>query len=378
MNMLMKSCWPTYDQKLLLQAVILEEEKALNAWKEWTTLVDFDNIDYGSQRLIPLLYSNLSKLEIHDPIMKRYKGIYRKFWAKNHLLFHSAEPVLATLQEAGIETLLFKGSGLILTHNFDIALRPMDDIDLLVHPEDVEKAVKIIEQLGWQSKSETAINVNPTTKDVSFRNSSGQFLDLHLHSLSAVKWGKHEMEYWSRALPSILNGLPVKVMGYTDQLIHTIVHGLYWNQIPPIRWIVDAAILLENQSALLEWDYLIEQSRELHAVLPMLEGLRYLQENMGASVPEYVFQSLEHIPVSPMEKWYYRLSTKRPMPVLTNILLQIIGYLVYRQEEYSFPGFLRYMQYKWELDHLWQVPFDVIRRISRSIATEFSSYRGRI
>ncbi len=59
--------YPTRQQELLLRAALLDGDSARESWKEWRSAIDIDLIDLGSQRLLPLLYRNLNRLEIEDP-----------------------------------------------------------------------------------------------------------------------------------------------------------------------------------------------------------------------------------------------------------------------------------------------------------------------
>ena len=187
-----------------------------------------------------------------------------------------------------------------------------------------------------------------------YHDSKGHFIDLHWHSLMNVKTGKHEKGYWERSFSGFINEIPIEVMGITDQLIHTIVHGIRWNPIPSLRWIADAIIFLENSESSIQWDYLIEQSENLQATLFMFQGLRYLKKEFEVSVPDYVLQSLESFPVSSQEYWNYQLYTKKPVPVFGQFILKIFRYLAYHRGQYPFPGFLRYLQRTWGLKHIWQ------------------------
>jgi hypothetical protein len=38
-----------------LEAALLQDERAIQAWRAWKPLVDEDNLDEGSHRLLPLL-----------------------------------------------------------------------------------------------------------------------------------------------------------------------------------------------------------------------------------------------------------------------------------------------------------------------------------
>src|SRR5574341_997684 len=78
-------CWPDRRQRLLLRAALLADGDALDAWQAWKSEADFDQLDYGTARILPLLYRNLTFLQIHDPFLRRLKGIYRRTWYANQL-----------------------------------------------------------------------------------------------------------------------------------------------------------------------------------------------------------------------------------------------------------------------------------------------------
>ncbi len=75
---------------------------------------------------------------------------YYETLARNTLLLRELARILEAFDAAGIETIVLKGAALAQTVYEDIGLRPMNDIDLLVRPEDVEKAVAIMRRLDYQ------------------------------------------------------------------------------------------------------------------------------------------------------------------------------------------------------------------------------------
>lgn len=101
-------CWSRPDQMLLLRAALLDGEAALEAWRRWREGADLDGVDPGSFRLLPVLWHDLSRLGVDDPILERCRGIFRHAWSKNHLLLHRVRPVLAALEDSGIRALVLK------------------------------------------------------------------------------------------------------------------------------------------------------------------------------------------------------------------------------------------------------------------------------
>ena len=89
------SSFATKDQELLLRAALLKGADAVEAWNEWKSAVDWEgHLDNGSFRLLPLLYTNLKRLEVRDPLMGKLKGIYLKAWYENQRLFFEASKIL--------------------------------------------------------------------------------------------------------------------------------------------------------------------------------------------------------------------------------------------------------------------------------------------
>jgi len=125
-------CWPTPEQEFLLKAALLDGDIAIRAWKDWAAAVNFDLLDAGSQRLLPLLYWNLSRQNVQHHVLEVYKGFYRMAWYKNQLLLHRLNNVLRLFTCRKIPAVLLKGTAMAHLYYKNWALRPMNDFDLLV------------------------------------------------------------------------------------------------------------------------------------------------------------------------------------------------------------------------------------------------------
>ena len=117
-------CWPTPAQLLLLRAALWRGEDALAAWTEWAAHADLDRLDEGSHRLLPLVYTNLHALGLAHPWLNRLKGLKRRTWYENRLLFHHMLPVAQAFESAAIKTLALKGPALATLYYPDLGARP--------------------------------------------------------------------------------------------------------------------------------------------------------------------------------------------------------------------------------------------------------------
>ena len=134
--------WPDPDDALLLRAALLDGVDAIMAWREWHAGACYDPIDYTQQRVLPLLYNNLRRLGINDLIMDRYRRELRNFWAINQQLYAFAAKNIRVLEQQNIRSIVLKGIPLSHCYYAHAGLRPMSDVDILVHREDAEAATR--------------------------------------------------------------------------------------------------------------------------------------------------------------------------------------------------------------------------------------------
>jgi len=362
-----QNCMPTKSQENLLKAALLDGDEALEAWNAWRTETNLADIDYGTQRMLPLLYMNLQRMGIQDTLLTQFKGVYRRCWVSNNLLFKNAASFIRLLHASNISTMIFKGAGLILLLDLNLALRPMDDMDILIPQESVSQVITFLQELGWQPKHPQENSFNPTKHAIAWTDGKGNNIDLHWFSLDHLMAGKFEPGYWSRSLQNNLYSIPVQVMDATDQLIHTCVHGIRWNPVPSFRWVSDAIMLIRNSKYPIQWDYLTEHACQRHLTLPLSDGLRYLKDSFNIPIPEDVLQQLSDIPVSAQEKRFYHRLTHKPLPILGAAVLLTDQYQIKFKDQFAFPGFLRYLQRRMELTHLWELPPILLYRLWRRI-----------
>jgi len=278
--------WPTPDQMLVLRAALFDDASAKDAFLTWVRSIDLEeNFDGGTFRLLPLLHANLLRQGIEHPLMNRLKGVYRMAWYKNLQLFHAVSPVLATLQSAQIPIFLLKGIPLALKYYPSHAQRPMADVDILVPQQRVIEADAILRGLGF-----TADIGRPVADCLRFTHSLDYYqgdiskIDLHwrvlpFHRLSA------ESVYWNTAQPLDFNGLDSLMPDPTRLLFHTVVHGVCWNPLPPVRWIADSVFILRGAGSSIRWDELVEFAHQQCAVNRLLPGLSFLKEKLDVDIP---------------------------------------------------------------------------------------------
>lgn len=372
-------CWPTPNQELLLRAALLQGEPALDAWNEWRRTVNIDVIDYGSHRMVPQLYRNMQRHGIKDPLMDRMKGVYRYYLYKNEILMHRIGSLLAAFEAAGIQTMVLKGAALIPLYYKESGLRPMLDADVLVHAPQAEQAMEVLAKLQWKSFrfGQPQIRI-PIVHSTPFEDGGGRQMDLHWHLFWECFNACDDEDYWETAVPIQVGGSQTLALGPTDQLLHTCWHGARWNEVPPIRWVADAMAILGASAAEIQWESLLKKAQRHHIVLPVKDSLEYLKKKFDAPVPDTVLKSLSAVRISNMERENYELTLNPMAPPTTSKILRML-YYDYRwlssstSSRFKTLVFAKHLQAKWNIDHLWNVPFYMSMRMIRRVTTARSA-----
>lgn len=264
---------PNPAQESLLKAALLEGEEAVLAWRAYLNQVDFDKTDYGSSRLLPLVYRNFQQMGHEAPYLGRMKGIYRLTWAENQKKFQTLSALLQAFREAQIPALLLKGAALTLLCYRDFGLRGMGDLDLAVPVSKALEAVAILEKLNWSPELEFQ-KIQVALHAAHFKSPHGEDLDLHWHILFRRCEEEYDRLFWEGARPVLHQGESLLTLQPSDHLLHACIHGAAWSPSSPLRWVADCIFLIRNCE--IDWERILRLAAQLHMVPTLQATLPYL------------------------------------------------------------------------------------------------------
>ncbi len=365
--------WPAWEHELLLRAALDHGPAAAEAWRQWRAAVSYEHLDQASYRLLPLVYRRMRQEGIQDPLLGFMRGVHRRTWHDNHLLFHRAQALLRAFHAAGIPTLILKGPALTLLYYRDYGLRPMGDFDILTPTAQAHAALRLMSEQGFKASLYAGKPFKPVYVAVinafGFVDGQGTEVDLHWHLLHECCWPDADEPFWAGAIPVMVGDTPSLALQPADQLLHTCVHGLRWNPMPSVRWVADAVTLLRAAPDL-DWTRLVSLAQRLELVIILREALTYLHGKWAAPVPPDVLARLDGLPVSPGEPLEYAVTTRPPESL--GPLLRLRAH--YRRYRRTFRprwlgeqplGFARYLQYSWGLESVGAVPRYALRWATR-------------
>jgi len=133
----------------LLEALLLPEPLARQAWEQWRATVDLDTLSYVGQQLLPALSPAFPEWLESDPDAAIFKGIVRRVWSQNQLLLRRAVDLEAVLRQAGVQPLIAGPLAWSLRVPAP-AVRPIPHLTFLVPRADVRKAAGALVQADWE------------------------------------------------------------------------------------------------------------------------------------------------------------------------------------------------------------------------------------
>jgi len=309
----------------LLTAALHPDERGAAAWRALRPRFDVDLADGEQVRVLPLVLRTLAATGLDDPDLGRMTGLRRLGWMRSMLVLQRATAVVAALREAGIESMALKGTALASSAYEHTSLRPMADADLLVRPVEVPRALEVLASLGYQVPVTADRRYLLLRHGLALGSDEGGHLDLHWmahralappgisRTFPALPWeaALPVDEWWSRARTIDLNGVDVRIPSSTDLLLHVCLHGVLGASAGRLRWVPDAAAILE--SGAVDWPLLVAQARRRRVTATLGVGLHYLREGQDVPIPVEVIDELLAVRRSPRSRLAEHWST-RPLP----------------------------------------------------------------
>ena len=296
------SCWPDEFEVLLLRAGLCEMPQAVDAWKNFCERIDdFEDLPEGCFRLLPLVAGRLQDCTKTLPHLQRIHGVLRYAWAQNQCLLGNLTPHLLAMQEAGIDFLFLKGASLAEIYRERRSVRPMADLDILIHPEDVVRTVELLRQRGCTTPTtvslETLADLIRFRHELTMTTATGGQVDIHWHLVSDARHPEVQEQFWSDAIPCRLGRISAKSLDRTDQMLHACLHGAVWNEVSPVRWLADCVMLMR---AGIDWNRLERQARQLEHVQPVRDTILYLN-TLEVGLPAAVAAHWQRVKITRLE-----------------------------------------------------------------------------
>ncbi len=320
-----------------------------------------------AEHVAPLLYRVIGGRGILSP--QAEEMLRWGYWisvARSLALFQELEKVLRAFSYQAIPVLLLKGAALGPAVYGDPALRPLGDLDLLVRPADVPRALGILASNAYRPVRPPLHSTTLTADETQILlRRGGTSLELHWELLDSPDHRYHlPMEpIWSNARPLSIGTSSAWMLGPEDQVIYLCAHLVLHHSDgrPHLLWFHDIGEVIAHDAGKLDWSTVLERAGRYNLLLPLRRVLPQLAADWQVPIPPAVLEQLREMPHSPAER---RLSSRliaRRRSVARRFWDNLAGRPVWTDRlrfawSNLFPS-PAYMRERYGIRHLWLLPF---------------------
>ncbi len=262
-------------------------EKAV--WHRLSCLVSYHLKTEDSSKLVP------------QPVLQKLQHLTHWSLARNMLLQEGLFQLVSALNREEIPVIVLKGAALLGTIYEDISLRPMIDLDILVHPEHLTQAEAIALDQGytqfWDQDTHDKAIINQRHLPNLINVEKHVLLEIHQHIVDSNEPYYFDLsDFWARARPLKTLGAGALTLAPEDLLIHLSIKFLldrHYQSNSALGQLCDISEIILHYSDTLDWN-LIEKVAEENGITSGLHFVLYACERLlDTQVPVSVLQKLQ-------------------------------------------------------------------------------------
>lgn len=253
----------------------------------------------GQHGLAPLLYWNLNahcSEAVPPSILNQLRSQFQSNVQRNLFLTGELLKLIHLFEKSDIPAIAYKGPVLAISAYGNLALRTFDDLDIVIHPQDVLRAKELLVSNGYGPRTHLT---DRQEKDLlkfayayEFDRPDGLFwVELHWGFAPSRFYLPLNMEdVWDRAESINLGGIPVYNLGPEVSLMILCFHLAQhcWRGTEQFRWICDLAELIRRYPTL-DWDWILEQANVSGSRRMLFLGLFLAHDLLDAPIPAEIW-----------------------------------------------------------------------------------------
>jgi hypothetical protein len=270
----------------------------------WPAVLDLA----AAEQVAPLLHRAWRDAPgLPEKARARLHRAYVETAARNTLLLDELARALDRLDQADVPVIVAKGAALAETLYGNPALRPMVDIDLIVHGADLDRAIAALGPLGYGAPpaelapgarlaydNEVSLG-RPDPRAVPIELHWSLFDDPHYQRRVPMGW------FWATTEAASVAGRPARVLGPDALLLHLCGHLWLHHAGAGLLWHHDVAELLTRRAGDLDWPSVVRFAADWDLVRPLRAVLAAVAADWAAPVPATVLEALAAREPSPDE-----------------------------------------------------------------------------
>ena len=287
---------------------------------DFLKLVEIANYEYlTSAFFYQLDKNNFFKTNSDEELFTYLNEIFRINANRNTQIVTQLKEVVSLLSSAGIEPLLLKGSASLIENDYEhIGIRFLSDIDLMVHPEQIEEAYTLLMNVGYK-KVDIEFSGHDSYHHLWPIEKEGMPAMVELHR--RIMGGHSTFEYIPFSMSTSYKSensdfLDAWVLNPTYKLYHAFLHtelddDNYNLKDLDLRHVYDFTVLTKKYYDKVDWNELDKLIRSLKLLNNFQAYLYMCKELFGLTTPLTVDNKKVHSDYNKVLKSYELQGTVR-------------------------------------------------------------------
>jgi hypothetical protein len=246
----------------------------------------------------PLLYHRLTTCHTDTPIpmdvLLELRRGYLQNSGRNMHLYHELGKVLESFEQADIPVITLKGAHLAEVVYGNIALRPMNDVDLLVRKEDLERVEKSLLKIGYiPAECERRVATGNHHFVYSLPDKK-MTVEIHWNLIPSTDPFRIDMDgQWSRSRTAIFGKIEVSVLCPEDLLLYLCLHASKHQFDIWLKPFCDISATIWLYGEEIDWNQVRICSGQAGINNGVYLALRLARELLGTPVPETFLDAIK-------------------------------------------------------------------------------------
>ena len=286
--------------ELLLYCLRMDSDETKGARLEELSTSDWEAIIQESVRhgVTPLLYHRLRTFHRGTPILtnvvQRLRQSYLQSASRNMRLYHKLGKVLEILRHGNIPVIVLKGAHLAELVYGNIALRPMGDVDLLVHKADLLRV------------EATLLGINATPLDY-YRligkdnhhfgyvlQDCGLHVEVHWNFLPSMYPFNIDIDgQWERSRPAIIAGVEVSILCPEDLVLYLCLHASNHLFEIGLKPLCDIFETIQHYGTEIDWKQVKLRCQQWGIEKCVYLTLKLARDFLGTALPDDLLKAIQ-------------------------------------------------------------------------------------
>lgn len=283
-----------YLMTLLLEDPSEREQLTALTHDSWTTIIE----EAIAQRLAALLFRQLNHSNdqhlVPSHVLQRLTQQMVQQTAWNLLLTNELEHILTACQTRGITCIPIRGPVFAEQLYGDCSMRQMDDLDILVHREDLSAIRDMFDQFGYLRHEQQAGFLEAFSYSLEFIHPQHALIVEPHWTLAYPPFvaATDMAPVWARTVKQQWMNRETWALGQEDLLLHLCLHLLHKGEHAPLLWYYELDRLIHQQHSRLDWNIFVHHAQEIGQANLVADVLATVRHHLHSTIPDSIIRRL--------------------------------------------------------------------------------------